>query len=398
VAPRALPVAPPPGWRALPEPPPGVGAWVSTDASPELRWCPRCGAMATSPASPCEACGAPTPPAGPPAVAGPRRRCGGCGAGFAGGEERSPCSICGGPVPEPAALDEAPTPPPIACAPFTVSADAARQAVARWTGNAPFRPRELRRLARADGLRPVFVPCWLFTAGLDAEWRGRVGRERIDRDRDADTGLWRTRTVVDWRWQTGRVRRPSRTCAVPATRRLPDAALAPLLDPFDLSAFEPLGPEPPPVPALIGDVALADAWAAGRARMRAEARGACEADLPAPRVRDLSVVADLVDESWRQVLVPVWVGVYRDQGRPAVVLVHGRTGAVAGRRTVDWFQVRAAVTVALVPGIALVLAGVPLLPVLALGVPVLLFGLLLLALGGAVVGVAWSRAVAAEVD
>jgi hypothetical protein len=167
-------------------------------------------------------------------------------------------------------------------------------------------------------------------------------------------------------------------------------------------AFEPAdvvpGPRAPGDDAieLVADRSPRDVVEEGQDAVRAEARDACRADIPSPHLRDLTVTTDLVDETWRPILVPAWVGVFPLHDRVHVVVVHGRTGEVAGARPVDWRKVKAAMVLLLAPGGALVVLGLPLLPVLAVGVPVMLFGLLLLALGGVVSAVVWSSALASE--
>ena len=114
-------------------------------------------------------------------------------------------------------------------------------------------------------------------------------------------------------------------------------------------------------------------------------------------MRALTLLTDLERPRWRQVLVPVWVATYRYFARDHVVVVDGVTGEVHGTRVVHWWKVRAVVAVLLMPGLALAVMGLPLLFV-AVGAPLTMLGLVLLVLGAVPAAVAWTSALAAEVQ
>ena len=129
--------------------------------------------------------------------------------------------------------------------------------------------------------------------------------------------------------------------------------------------------------------------------MRTRARAACEGDIPERHVRNFTMKADLRDEAWRHVLLPVWVSAYRWEGRTFVVLVDGCSGQVVGQKPVAWWKVWVTVALALSPGLVTLLVSLPLL-LFGVGLVVGVFGLVLLVAGAGASWWVWSQATASE--
>lgn len=378
---------PPAGFAPAPSAVEGVAWFSPPSGAGSAPRCGRCGGHAVDGA--CPVCGADGLPAAGWPASRAARSCGACAARVVA-TVGVVCPLCGGETTASEPLEA----PPAAVAPFSVGAESAQRALARWLGGGWFHPWRLRRLLRAGSLQAVFVPCWVLEGRVDAEWRGRVGHERVERVFDPAAGAWETRARVDWRWQTGRVR--DRVVElVPATPHLPPRALELLRVTFDPAELHPFDAGPSE-PGLEPELSLGRARGEGRRVLRGRIRDRCRAEVPAPLLRDLSVSEDLVDEAWRLVWLPVLVGAWWDRGVRRVVVVHGRTGEVVGARPVDWARVRLVVAIALLPGALAVLAGVPLLLVFAVGVPTMLFGLFALALGSGLSILVWSAALASE--
>jgi hypothetical protein len=127
------------------------------------------------------------------------------------------------------------------------------------------------------------------------------------------------------------------------------------------------------------DVPLEPAWEAARHRMREETRRACRDQASSSKVRNFSMTLDFTDESWRYVLLPVYLTTYRYEDQPYQVMINGQTGVVAGQRPVDWLKIWFVVAALLLPGLALGVAGLVSLALAGLGLLVGIagFGLLL---------------------
>jgi hypothetical protein len=191
------------------------------------------------------------------------------------------------------------------------------------------------------------------------------------------------------------VRLTVRDLLVPGTSRLSRVLLS-RLDAFDLKGLVTYEPQ-----LLAGflaqtyDVTLPDAWEQGRHEMREQAREACHSDIGSSHVRNFKMTADLDDESWRHVLLPLWVSAYRYGGRTFVVLMDGVSGQVAGQKPVAWNKVWTAIALLLAPGVLLGLLGLPLL-LFGIGAIVLGIAAVLLVMGGVASAFVYQHAVDAE--
>jgi len=265
--------------------------------------------------------------------------------------------------------------------PFTVPPEATRSKAQAWLGKGWFQPSELAGSARLESFTGIYLPFWVFGARVDAQWKAEVGYEETETYLDMRDLKQKTRRVVRWRWESGSAEVAANHVPVVGTSRVKARVLADIL-PFDLEAVKPFTPD-----YLAGwqaqgfDVPLPTAWETGKATLRETAQGACRSQIRSGHVRNFHMTADFVDETWRYVLLPVYVSAYRYQDQAYQVMVNGQTGVVAGQKPIAWAKVWAAIALMLAPGLCLSLIGLPLLLAGGLGLAPLAAGLVLLVLG-----------------
>ncbi len=260
--------------------------------------------------------------------------------------------------------------------PFKIEPDRCHALAREWLGRGWMHPSGLAAAAGSARFTGVYLPFWTFSARVNAQWRAQVGYERQERVYDHSTKEWRTETRIDWRWESGQATEVIRDRMEAGTTKVSPVLLW-RLNSFDLSALAAYNPG-----FLAGwqahgyDVPLAQAWDTARMYMREQAKQACRGRIASPHVRDLTVSADFDDESWRYILLPVYLAPYRFEGKPFQLMVNGQTGEVVGQKPVEWLKVWLAVAALLAPGALLALIGLPL--TVAAG-----FGLVLMGLGAA---------------
>jgi len=101
--------------------------------------------------------------------------------------------------------------------------------------------------------------------------------------------------------------------------------------------------------------------------------------------------AEFDDETWRYILLPVYLASYRYGDQTYQVMANGQTGEIAGQKPVAWLKIWLAVTALLLPGLLMGIIGLS-------GEKVLLTvcALFLLILGGAAAVSLYRKAVESE--
>ena len=148
--------------------------------------------------------------------------------------------------------------------------------------------------------------------------------------------------------------------------------------------------------ALGYDVSLQPAWEDGKRTMRERAKTACYHQMSTSHVRNFNMSADFADESWRYMLLPVYIAAYKFDQKTYQVMVNGQSGLVAGQKPVAWWKVWLAIGALLSPGALLALIGIPLLLLGGVGLLPIIIGAILFIAGLVISGFIYKSAVDSE--
>ena len=268
---------------------------------------------------------------------------------------------------------------PTSLIPFEIDKNKCQARVRDWLGRGWMHPAELREVRALRDLAGVYLPYWTFDARIRANWKAEVGTKRTKRY--FEDGEWKTRTVIDWNWRSGRVHLPINDHLVPGTGRISQIILD-KVKPFDLQGLVEYDPG-----YLAGwqaktyDIPLQQAWEIAKKEMRDRAKDACYSDTGSSHVRHMRMTADFADEQWRYILLPIYLLSYRYGQRTFQVMVNGQTGNVAGQKPVAWPKVWLAIAAMLLPGALLGLIGLAALSIGGLGIVGLAVGFILFIAG-----------------
>jgi len=242
--------------------------------------------------------------------------------------------------------------------PFRLSETEARKAMTGWLGRLWFAPSTLLEYARKGrALNGVYVPFWTFDAATSSRYSGERGEyyyeTRTVQVRVNGRMETRQEQVRRTRWYStsGRVARDFDDVLVMASRSLPER-LGNELTPWDLGALVPYNPE-----FLAGfqaegyTVSLADGDDEARDRMSNVILQDVRRDIGGDEQRVHNVDTDWSDQTFKHILLPIWMAAYRYGGKSYRFLVNGQTGEVQGER--PWSVWKIAFTVILVVSLAL---------------------------------------------
>ncbi|MBN1956485.1 MAG: hypothetical protein JW900_15755 [Anaerolineae bacterium] len=275
-------------------------------------------------------------------------------------------------------------PRPTALIPFKTDRAQCQAGVNEWLGRGWMHPPELRNIRALQEMTGVYLPYWTFDANLGADWKAEVGTERTESY--YQDGEWKERTVIDWDWRSGSIRRAVSNHLVAGTARVSHVLLE-RITPFTLQELVEYEPG-----YLAGwqaktyDLPLDQAWEIGKENMREMAKQDCYRDTGSSHVRNMQMTVDFADEAWRYILLPIYLASYHFDERTFQVVVNGQTGAVAGQKPVAWLRIWLAIAAILSPGACLGLLGL-LLAWTGIGAFGIVLGLVLLVAGliGAIV-------------
>ncbi len=280
--------------------------------------------------------------------------------------------------------------------PFKIQPDSLRSSVTTWLGKGWYHPKELAASSVLERFAGVYLPFWTFDTQIASNWKAEVGHERQERYYDSGAKEWRSRTVIDWRWENGQVELDIDDYLINASANISQLILSHVL-PFDLNQLVAYQAD-----FLAGlqakgyDLNLPDAWEQAKAALREDAHKACMRDTGSSHVRNFSMVADFGEETWRYILLPVYLSTYLFQEKIYQVMVNGQTGAIAGQKPVSWTKVWLAIAAMLAPGGLFILVGLALMLLAGAGMLPLFIGFILLIAGGIGANVLHNKAVQSE--
>ncbi|MBZ0267309.1 transposase [bacterium] len=242
------------------------------------------------------------------------------------------CAFCGSP--ELVDYDEIRSPiRPQSLLPFTVDRVAVQDAVRTWWRKRWLAPGALKKRARVDEIDGMYLPYWTFDANTHARWTADSGTyyytTRTVRGSDGKT---RTKRVRHTRWRpaAGELSHFFDDELVPGSRGVRPGLLRGI-EPFPTRDLVPYDTK-----YLSGfvvehyQVVLLEAAQHARQSMERQLRDFCAARIPGDTHRNLRVDATWEGETFKHVLVPVWLLTYDFGPKSFQLVVNGASGRVAG--------------------------------------------------------------------
>jgi hypothetical protein len=243
------------------------------------------------------------------------------------------CDFCGSPALVPYEAIKAPIRPQ-SLLPFKVSQAQVRENIRRWYASKWLAPNRLKTRALVDTVHGVYIPYWTFDARVHCPWWAEAGHYYYTTESYRDNqGRMQTRQVRHVRWEpaSGVVDHFFDDEPVPGTQGI-DLDLLRAAEPFPTQELAPYD-----TTYLSGfvvehyQVVLIDAAKRSQEQMHARLLQLCGAQVPGDTYRNLRIAPEYSAQTFKHVLVPIWLLAYSYGARKYQVLVNGYTGKMSGR-------------------------------------------------------------------
>ena len=241
---------------------------------------------------------------------------------------------------------------PAGVLPFRLNRAAATDAFRQWIGTSWLAPNDLAAAANLGNLHGMYLPFWTFDAQAHSDWHGERGDYYYVSVSSTDSkgrSVTRQERRTRWSYQGGThdffyddvLTLASRSLST-QQQHVDEVAH------YDLQAVVDYDPR-----VLLGweaEVYAID-LAAGLQQARVAVHGreevACSQLLGGDTQRGLKVATTLTNESFKHLLLPLWLCAYTYRGKLYHFLVNGQTGRVSGSRPVSFWKVLLLVLVGL---------------------------------------------------
>ena len=267
-------------------------------------------------------------------------QCQSCGAKsiFTPPEVAGRCEFCGVQiVAQPKSAD--PIIAPGGLLPFRVTQQQASSELSQWLSSRWFAPSNLKHFAERQAIHGIYIPYWTYDTNTTTDYTGQRGEHYYETEtyyeRDAQGNQQRrTRQVRRTRWYSasGTVTASFDDVLVSGTHSLPPDRLA-ALEPWDLEQLRTYDPA-----FLSGfkaqryQVDLQQGFEFAKQLIAPEIERGVRNDIGGDEQRIDELSTDYFDITFKHLLLPVYAGAYRYNGKLFQILVNGRTGEIQGER------------------------------------------------------------------
>jgi uncharacterized protein (DUF427 family) len=242
------------------------------------------------------------------------------------------CQFCGSPALVAYTEIKAPVRPE-SLLPFKVPADRVRDDMRRWWRSKWLAPGRLATSSLVDTIKSLYIPYWTFDTNVVCPWEAEAGHYYYvsvpQRDAQGRT-VMRQERRVRWEPASGQIEHFFDDEPVPGTHGI-DLNLLRQVEPFPTQDLVPYD-----TAFLSGhvvehyQVVLFDAAGASKDQMHAKLQQMCAAQIPGDTYRNLQIHPTYSNQTFKHILVPVWLLAYDYGRRKFQVVVNGYTGAIAG--------------------------------------------------------------------
>lgn len=225
--------------------------------------------------------------------------------------------------------------------PFTVTESTVREQIRKWYASKWLAPNKLKTRALVDRVHGVYIPYWTFDAHVVCPWTADAGHYYYETETYHQNGRLRTRQVRKTRWvpASGEVRHFFDDEPVPGTQGVSHALLQ-QVEPFPTRELKPY--DKAFVSGFVVEhyqIVLFDAAKRSQDSMTEQTREMCAAQVPGDTYRNLVIHPVFSGQTFKHILVPVWLLTYNFGAKPFQVVINGVTGRIAGEYPKSFWKI-----------------------------------------------------------
>jgi DNA-directed RNA polymerase subunit RPC12/RpoP len=226
--------------------------------------------------------------------------------------------------------------------PFRIDKQQSTTIFKTWLGKGWWAPGDLSEFARHDALHGIYLPFWTYDAQTDSEWSGYGGRYYYVTVEDTDANgnkTTRQEQRTEWIHRSGTYENFFDDILIGGANELNQSEyesvfpykLEELVN-FDaryLSGFQ----------ADVYDIAVNDGYARAEEKMNEAIYEACVELCRIDTHRDVEVNTSYSNQTYKHILLPLWVCSYLYKNKRYHFLVNGQTGKIYGKKPVSAIKV-----------------------------------------------------------
>jgi hypothetical protein len=242
--------------------------------------------------------------------------------------------------------------------PFKITEPQVRERIRRWYASKWLAPGKLKQRAMVDRVRGIYIPYWTFDAHVVCPWTAEAGHYYYETETVRRNGRMETRQVRKVRWvpASGEVRHFFDDEPVPGTHGVSHALLE-QVEPFPTKELKPY--DKAFVSGFVVEhyqIALVQAAQNSQAQMTQQLHSMCAAEVPGDTHRNLRISPSFSGQTFKHMLVPIWLLTYTYRTKPYQVVVNAHTGRMAGQYPLSAWKIALLVLLALIVFIVILLA------------------------------------------
>lgn len=246
---------------------------------------------------------------------------------------------------------------PSGMVPFKIDKQQSVDTFKTWIGKGWWTPGDLKEIARHDALHGIYLPFWTYDAQTNSSWTGYGGRHYYETEYYTDSnGNRQSRQVqrTEWIYRSGTYDHFFDDILIGGATELSQSEyesvfpyqLQELVN-FDaqyLSGWQ----------ADVYDIAVNDGYLKAEEIMRDSIHAACVERCRIDTYRGLEVNTDYSNQTYKHILLPIWLCTYAYKGKSYHFLINGQTGKIHGKKPVAAWKITLTILAVLLVIIAIV--------------------------------------------